>query len=214
MPSIGSSEVDPTQLYETVIANRDSGDPRAEEKALRIVTIPARSLAFGEVPPVERLASELDFERSLRLAPVEGWSLPFMIDAILGRFPPDFPWVLEVPGPGARRRGEGPSRFAQHIAYEPVVPFESSPLRGSSLAELLAAGGAAAGGAVGFVEGQVIVILAVPAGIILIGAARGVADALHIGIRTKLLEWMGVPDPSQRPLGDDEPPDPPPAPPA
>jgi hypothetical protein len=194
--------VDPTQLYETVIVNRDPAAPYSTERGLRIVTIPARSLAFPETPPVERLADELGFEDHRHLDPVEAWSLPFLIDATLGRFP-DFPWTLEVWASGRRRRGEGPSTFAQHIAYEPVIPFESSPLRGASLAQLLTAGGTAAGGAVGYVEGHIVMILVVPAGIIIAGAARGVADALHIGIRAKLLAWMGVPDPAQP--GDDDP---------
>jgi hypothetical protein len=201
--------VDPTQLYETVVVNRDPQAPPADDYAMRFVTIPARSLTTGEVPPVELLAKDLGLEQ---MAKAEPWSLPFLLDAILGRFP-DYPWVLEVWGPGSRRRGEGPSTFAQHLAYEPVVPFESSPLQGRSLAGILAAGGVSAGAAVGFVEGQVVAVLAVPAGIIVIGAASGAAEAFQIGIRTKMLAWMGVPDPAQSSSTDDPPPQPPPPPP-
>jgi hypothetical protein len=177
---------------------------------MRFVTIPARSLATGEVPPVELLAEDLGLDG---IARAEAWSLPFVLDAILGRFTPDYPWVLEFPGPGRRRRGRSPSAFAQHLAYEPVIPFESSPLQGRSLGELLAAGGASAGAAIGFIEGHAIVVLAMPTGIIVIGAARGAAEALQIGIRTKMLAWMGVPDPAQSSSTDDPPPQPPPPPP-
>lgn len=201
--------MDPTQLYETVIVNRDHSDRLAEGAGLRIVTIPARSLVAGEVPPVERLAEELRFGESLRLAPVEGWSIPFLIDAIIGRFPDGFPWMLEVPFTGGRRRGEGPSRFAQHIAYEPVIPFESSPLKGSSLAELLTRGGAAAGGAVGIVEGNVLVVLAVPAGIILVGAARGGRGCTAYRHQGEDARLDGSTRPSNDPPGEDDPPTPP-----
>jgi hypothetical protein len=70
-------------------------------------------------------------------------------------------------------------------------------------AQLLAAGGAAAGVAGGLVEGDLMIVLAVPMGIIIVGAAQGVADALHIGIRAKLLEWMGVPEPRRPSESDD-----------
>jgi hypothetical protein len=166
---------------------------------VRILTVPARSLAAGKVPLIERVADELLTEPAPGVVAIEAWSLPFLIDAImLGRYP-EFPWVLEVPFPGAAREGRGPSEFAQHIAYAPLVPFESSPLRGRSLAEIIAASGTAGAAVVGYhATGDPLMILKVPAGLIIAGAALGIAEALRIGLRAKVLGLMGVPDPESR----------------
>lgn len=198
--------MDATQLYETVIVNRDldSGETRGPS-AVQIMTIPARSLANGEVPPANVLANDLGAGFELRtdwsgFDPSQTWGLPFLLDAVLGNYP-EFPWVLEVPTPGrgARRQGETPTQFAQHLAFAPIVPFENSPLAPKSLAEILVAAGTSAGGAVGVLNtGEPLVVLAVPAGIIIIGAARGISDGLRIGLRSKVLKWMGVDDPNQK----------------
>jgi hypothetical protein len=49
-----------------------------------------------------------------------------------------------------------------------------------------------------YATGNPLLILAVPAGIIIRGAAYGIADALRLGLRARVLGWMGVPDPEQR----------------
>lgn len=196
--------MDPTQLYETTIYNREAGN------AFTFVTVPGRSVKGAEVPPVDVLAERLGFEpfhraeRSLsRIEPVEAWSLPFLIDASMGRWRgPDllFEWRLYFDPPNRR----GPSAFAQYLTYSPVIPFESSPLDGKALSELVTAGGV--GAAVGaFATDHPLLLLAVPAGIIVCGAARGVADALRIGLRSRLLALMGVEDPeADEPPPDDE----------
>lgn len=45
------------------------------------------------------------------------------------------------------------------------------------------------------VTGQPLLLLAVPAAIIVCGAAKGIAEALHIGLRARLLVWMDVDEP-------------------
>jgi hypothetical protein len=47
---------------------------------------------------------------------------------------------------------------------------------------------------VGFAAGHPVMLLVVPAGIILCGAATGIAQALQIGLRTHLLRVMGIED--------------------
>lgn len=84
------------------------------------------------------------------------------------------------------------------MTYAPVVPFESSPLDAKSLAEIATASGGGATAAVGYAAtGDLLVLLVVPAAIILCGAARGVGQALNIGLRYHLLRQMGVPDPGE-----------------
>ena len=175
--------------------------------------MPERSLAGGEIPPAQMLAEEW-FERPTPpMVRPDPWALPFLIDTALGRFP-DFPWVLEVRGPGERREGQLPSDFAQYLAYAPVIPFESSPLANRSLAEILTTSGGTATAAAGYyATGDLLVVLAVPVGIIVLGAAQGVSEGLRIGLRSKVLAFMGVEDPDRH-EGGGPPETPPPTPPA
>lgn len=185
--------MNPTQFYETTIYNRDA------RRGFTYVTIPARAVPDVTLLEVESVGDSLGFERILRVEPIEQWSAPFLFDAALGRYP-DFPFAFDFPfiferGAPPPRRGRGPSDFAQYLAYERVVPFETSPLSAQSFASVLGAGGGV-GGAVGYyATGDPLILVAVPAGIIICGAAAGVADALRIGLRARILEMMGVDDP-------------------
>lgn len=174
----------PTQFYETEIHNRDTGD------AFTFITVPTRSLPGREVPNAEAVAETLRIEVPRVPQPAEPWALPFLVDALMGR-PLDYPWILE---PGGRQEGQTPSPFAQYVTYSAVIPFEESPLDNKSLAGLLAGTTGSTAIVVGFAAGHPIMLLVVPAGIILCGAATGIAQALQIGLRTHLLRFMGVED--------------------
>jgi len=187
--------MDPVQIYETTIYNRER-----RGQAFTFLTIPSRSLPDGEVPPVKRLAQDLGvlfmddgpraFRRNLR-----SWGLPFLIDGALGRrdsfhfyFDPDTPFGEK----------QGPSRFAEYLSFEAVVPFESSPLGPKSLATLVGATGTA-GAALGYAAGaDPIVLVTVPAGIVIAGAAIGIGAGAAVGfaegIRHQLCRLMRVPE--------------------
>lgn len=195
--------VDPAQFYETTVHNRDG------RESFSFVTIPVRSIPSGiEAPDAVGTARLLGLreprlgdEGAIALRPVEAWSLPFLLDAMLGRPLDDFgpwrdPFWFEDYLRGPRSRS-GPSAFAQYLAYSPVVPFESSPLGPKALSELATAGGGVGAALGAYATGDPLLLLVVPAGIIVCGAARGVADALRIGLRSKLLELMGVEDPDR-----------------
>ncbi len=188
--------MDPTQLYETTIYDRDGG------QAFSFVTVPARSLVPTRTPSfVQELAQELSIRPAdapgRLLDPLEAWSLPFFLDVSMGlrEGTESFGWV-SLPVTVATAP---PSPFAQYLTYAPVVPFESSPLAAKSLAELIVGGGAS--GAVGYVSGHPFLVLYVAAGIVICrgahGLGRGVAEALQIAARAKLLSWMGVEDPRE-----------------
>ncbi len=84
-------------------------------------------------------------------------------------------------------------RFAQHLAFSRVVPFEQSPLELDSIANLVTnASGLGVGAYVGFVTVGVspLLFLTVPAGMILCGAASGVAKALEEGLRRRLMSLL------------------------
>jgi hypothetical protein len=208
----------PAQTYETTVHDRDSG------KAFSFITVPARSLGSGddEVPQTDVLARRLglnrDPERASRRQPfvrdVSPWTLPFAIDIALGRDDGDFyrwgPFFLDehLLGPRDPAARGGPSAFAQYLAYAQIVPFESSPLTPKSLSDLATAGGSLGGALGAYVTGDPLLLLTIPTGIIVCGAARGVSQALEIGLRAKLLDLMNVEDPN--PPSDKPPPESPP----
>jgi hypothetical protein len=144
--------------------------------------------------------------RSGELVPplVEPWYLPFVIDQLLGQQPwrPDRFDRLRPRGtypPTERRRQlRGPSPFAQYAVFTPIVPFESSPLGSKALVDLVTAGGGAGAALGSYVTGDPILLIVAAGGIIVCGAARGISDALRIGLRARLLELMGVDDPGKR----------------
>jgi 4-hydroxybenzoate polyprenyltransferase len=81
------------------------------------------------------------------------------------------------------------------VANNKVIPFEQSPLELQSLKDILIKGtGSAVGAYAGFVAAgsHPMVLVVVPAGIVLFGAAFGVAKALEDGLYEKLMGIMGV----------------------
>ncbi|HET6505609.1 MAG TPA: hypothetical protein VFG42_02360 [Baekduia sp.] len=191
----------PTQFYETTIYNRDRAG-----QSFSFVTIPARSFPDGQTPEIEQVASALGaffmedgpraFRRNLR-----PWGLPFLIDGALGRrqsfrfyFDPDVPFGEKI----------GPSRFAEYLAFEAIIPFESSPLGAKALASLIGATTGTTGAALGYAAtGEPLVLVTVPAGIVIAGVALGIgvgtATGLAEGIHHRITRLMGVPDLPQPP---------------
>jgi hypothetical protein len=179
----------PTQFYETQIANRDMGEGFA------FITVPARSL-MGMPETARDVAEALEVDDVRDLEPAEPWGLPFLIDAALGRVP-EFPWIPEPPWiweRGGERRGRTPTPFAQYLVYESLIPFEASPLESKSLAALLVPGSGASAAAA-YYMGHPILIVVVPAGILLGYAVKGIGEGLQIGLRVLVLRLMGVKDP-------------------
>ena len=82
----------------------------------------------------------------------------------------------------------------ERASFQQLVPIEQSPLQLASLAGLAAdvAGGAYIAQAAG-VSGPML-LFAVPVGIILVGAARGIAQGLQEGLHEKILKLMGATD--------------------
>lgn len=97
--------------------------------------------------------------------------------------------------------GGGPesplNAFTTRAAMEPFVPMENSPLEAQSLVSIVSR--SSLGGGTGAVAGLVTtgsewaLLVSVPAGIILCGAAQGIAAALDQGLRYHLLRIMNVP---------------------
>lgn len=202
--------MDPVQLYETTVYNRD------DDRGFSFVTVPVRSLSLERVPEARQVAKWFDLHNprepsgaAIVVTPVEAWNLPFLLDAAMQRYvdyPYEFGFYFDPLEPRRSTRGRGPSPFAQHLAYAPVVPVESSPLRNRSLAEIVttSAGVSLALGSYAATD-EPLVLIATPLLIIVCGAAEGVAQALQIGLRSLVLKAMGIEDPTAPESPSDEP---------
>jgi hypothetical protein len=167
----------PPQVYSTTLFDRE------RPRQLRFLVVPARSLETPAEDPVD-VATRLGLvpfrtERPY-VRPLEGWSLPFLLDAITDSYPLDFPWVLEILYSGASRSGEGPTEFAQKVAYAPLIPFEESPVRGRSLATLLTTGGATGAVAAYAESGKPVVVLVIAGSVVLFTGVGVVARRLEV----------------------------------
>jgi biotin carboxyl carrier protein len=80
--------------------------------------------------------------------------------------------------------------FTAHVAVEPVVPIEMSPLGGTSLATLAKSAGASVALGVAAYTNDPILLLYVPAGMVLVGAASGISRALEQGLYARVLRWL------------------------
>lgn len=84
-------------------------------------------------------------------------------------------------------------RFAEIVVFDDVVPIEQSPLKAEALVTLVTkATGAGLGAFAGFVAfgDSPLLLITVPAGMIICGAAKGIADALESGLRDRLFELL------------------------
>jgi hypothetical protein len=177
--------VQPAQLYETTIHNRDTGD------AFSFAVVPRRSLAeYVDPNSWQSVVDVLGLEAPRAPEPVELWSLPFLVDSLMGRRV-DYPWILE---PGGSRRGQTPTPFAQYLTYAAEIPFEQSPLEGKSLAQILAGTSGVGSIVVGFAAGNPLMLVIVPAAIILCYGATGLGQGLQIILRTYALRLAGMED--------------------
>jgi hypothetical protein len=86
--------------------------------------------------------------------------------------------------------------YAQQVVFSQPIPIMNSPISGSTLANMVGAGGGAA-----FITmfphpdaGQIALYFLMLGGTrIVLGAADGVSLALREGLSSMLLKWMGVP---------------------
>jgi hypothetical protein len=181
------------QIYETELENPETGH------AVRFLTIPGRSLADRAIlNEPERLMGELDL-RPLG-EPLRASEVPYAVASILLRedaeqalehfylvrsrlpdFIADHPQVLE---------------FSEYVSFARIVPFEQSPLAGEALGDLLASGsGVGIGAGIGIMVAggpTPLLFLTVPAGIIICGSAKGIADGMAEGLRYHVRRLMGL----------------------
>lgn len=83
--------------------------------------------------------------------------------------------------------------LAEYVTMSRIIAFENSPLTGESIGNILTSG-SAIGAYIGFViAGQTptpLLLITVPAGMIICGAASGIAKALEKGLKEKIITLL------------------------
>ena len=142
-------------------------------------------------PPVQSSVEAPQMERSIHLALAAILEQPHALDAagLFGRLmeapPNELGWLVSA----------DVLELAREMTYAPMVPFEMSPFGLESLLAIVAKGsGVTIGAGVGIVAAgpTPLLLITVPAGMIIGGAAFGVGQALQVGLRSRLLKLMGV----------------------
>ncbi len=183
------------QFYETTIFSASS------EHAIHAVIIPRRSIA-GPDPKldVEGIVAALQLQK-LTLTSITGSSLTPALAVISSPTTPPAEMLAHLtvalqtpvtpPAPSVATVSD--REFAEHLAFDDLIPFEQSPISLESLGKLVvSATGAGIGAYAGFVMAgpTPLLLITIPAGMIICGAAKGIADALEKGLRERLLRFL------------------------
>jgi hypothetical protein len=179
--AVASPTVDVAQYFDTTIAERRLGS------AIRFISVPARAVSVPDTLLSPNAAMDvLGFVSFGRLASIDELSAA----------------LAEMVTSQIVEGGES-SEAANFTAYclnKPLIPFEQSPLDLTSLTGLLTASGVGIGAFVGYVAagGTPLIIITVPAGMVICGAAAAVAKGLETGLQYRLLKFLGVPQAQDR----------------
>jgi hypothetical protein len=157
-----------------------------------VVVVPQR--AFMQLDSVVQPASIIERLGLRRLAPVQPSQLVFAVAILLSGSIPEHE-ILQRLTEAAYKQAPPDLElddltFAEKATFERMIPFEQSPLEMESLAKLVTtATGAGLGAYAGFVlfGSSPLLFIAAPAGMLIFGAAKGIADALEQGLRERLL---------------------------
>ncbi len=177
------------QIFETTIIEPSS------QHAAHLIVIPSRSLYTEDYTSVEAFLPELELRLITKDVGVSNLSRSLAV--ILSDSDAGDEAVSMAASEGAIETKGGlgaitlsDMEFAEIVAFDKIVPIEQSPLSAEALATLVTkASGPALGAFVGFVAfgATPMLLVGVPAGMIICGAARGIADALESGLRERLI---------------------------
>ena len=178
---VATPTVDVSQFFDTTVAERRLGS------AIRFISVPARAVTAPDtLLDPQSVMHVLGFEsvQMLNSADELSSALAKMVNS----------GVVE---------GADPTEAADFTAYclsKPLIPFEQSPLELTSLTGLLTAPAMGIGAFVGYVAGggTPLIIVTVPAGMVICGAAAAVAKGLETGLQYRLLKFLGVPQAQDR----------------
>jgi hypothetical protein len=206
-----------TQFYETTILVAVSG----QTVPVTFGVVPGRSLApeqKGQAESLAGLVGVVGGESSEAIPLPNAWSLTtavaLMLDPAFAQGPAGAngqlaTWAAlrtaaesgaefeQFPEPSwwssPRARPPTPLAVAEGLLLSTDIPFESSPLSGQSIASVVSGSGGV--GLVGVLVGGAVtpwLLIAVPAGVVLMKAADGLGrgDSLHDTVGYRLLRWL------------------------
>lgn len=192
------------QLYETRLIGKTS------DHAAHVIVVPARCFS-APVPPADApnvsqtafqtrdVLDDLELQEVAPVAPHHlAQALAMLVspsmptDALKGQLSNLGEKVAGLPC-SAEPYAKADIEFAEQLAFACDIPFENSPLSGETLIKLVTkATGAGIGAFAGFVAfgTSPFLLIMVPAGMVLCGAAKGIAEALESGLRERLTDWL------------------------
>jgi hypothetical protein len=179
-----------SQVYETTVTDVDTG------LSASFVVLPKRCASFE---PTDDSARELSELLGLEyLAPLRTGGLNTIASMLLTYDPAadsgrDARELIAAIQERYKNTSAEHQDFADYVYMSRIVPFESSPLSAESLGSLVtSASGVGMGAYAGFIiaSSTPMMFVLVPAGMILFGAAAGVATALEQGLRQRLLNLI------------------------
>ncbi len=173
------------QSFETTIENTDS--PQGVD-GFRFLFAPGPIEGWEEFPSAPEIARELGLEYLANLPSAA--ALPSVLVTLLlggdAAAAVDAPWQIADMEPEI-------ALFVENVAFSEVIPVRTNPLNLESLATVLATGsGVAIGAWAGVVAsgGTPLILITVPVGMVIGGAAAGVGRALEEGLRERVLTWI------------------------
>lgn len=164
------------------------------------LVIPRRSLEVHQLSTdFTAVCGELDLDSVQSQSELDPLFLPFAITAILLAEKTEmsaieiFDTPLSQLEPSLQDEHDRAFVFAKDAAFADVIPFEQSPLEATSLVStLIKGGGTGVGAFIGWVLAgpTPLLLITVPAGMILCGAASGVAAGLQQGLKERISRWL------------------------
>jgi len=172
-----------SHIFENTVIEKES------DLAAQFLVVPDRSFSNPSLLEADQLLKVLHIKNVKKLRPTEMVSY---FSLMLAKDDPeiikDQPQVLKE-----KLYGSKYFDFAEQLIFGKHVPFEHSPIELESLGNLVAkASGIGVGAYVGFVISGTspLLLLTVPAGMVICGAAAGVSRALEDGLKEKLLKLL------------------------
>lgn len=166
------------QTYDTVITSTE------EDLTLRVISIPSRYVdGFSDISTIEEVSKLLGSGLHCTLKPNS------LVGGIVATLKPraarDAGFNLRIL---ADLEPEATS-FVKSALEDAWIPIENSPLSGERLAALASNSPIALGAGLGIYsahDNPILVLLLVPAGIIICGAAVGISEALRSGLKQRV----------------------------
>lgn len=181
------------QTYETTLVSHDN------QYAVRIISIPARAIHEAYRNILDDLARATEAFDGQLMQPIPSlMRLPVAVSAIVEN-PSDaryavFRMLSAIEHPQTDTFSSSILAFAEQISYAELIPFETSPISLHTLADI-ASYGATTATSVGLVAitHNPWLLITVPTGIVLCGAAQGVSKGLKTGLEYWTLRLLKAP---------------------